>query len=134
MATKTFTKTSEYVLPAWLDTLGLIDGIYVDGKFFGANIPILGASLKITAQPTVHLRTRTLGISIASYSSGEVSQKSLLLNTWWPLTSGVAEETYDLSDVFYGVGLNILSVMLLVDLVTSADVIFTVDYELKVSY
>ncbi len=134
MATKTFTKTSKYVLPPWLDTLGLIDGIYVDGKFFGENVPILGASLKITAQPTVHLRTRTLAMSIAGYSLGEVSQKPLLINTWWPGTSGIAEETYDLSDVFYGVGLNILSVMLLVDLVTNVDVIFTVDYELKVSY
>lgn len=134
MATKTFTKLSTYTLPAWQTALLYVDGIYVDEKFFDENIPILGASINITAQPTSHARTRSLGISIRTYHSGVVSQELLLYNQWWPFTSGVAEAEKDLTGIFYGVGLNMLSIVTQVDIPTNADVIFTVNYELRVSY
>lgn len=134
MATKTFAKTSTYVLPAWGTALQLVDGIYVDGKFFGENIPILGASLKIAARPTSHARTRWLGIYIACYQPGSVWQKQVFYNQWWPFTAGEAEESHNLSGVFYGVGLNMLNITMGVDIPTNVPVTFTVDYELEVSY
>jgi hypothetical protein len=134
MATKAFTKTSKYTLPAWQTVLLHVDGIYVDGKFFDENIPILGASINITAQPTSHARTRSLGISIATYRAGVVSQELLLYNQWWPFTAGVAEAVEDLMGIFYGVGLNMLSIVTQVDIPTNVPVIFTVNYELRVSY
>lgn len=134
MATKTFTKTSTYVLPAWQTAYQRVDGIYVDEKFFGENVPILGASLKITATPTIHLRTRWLGIYIATYRAGVVSQELLLYNQWWPFTAGEARAEKDLAGVFYGIGLNMLNITMGVDVPTNVDVVFTVHYELEVSY
>jgi len=134
MATKTFTKTSEYILPAWQTAYQLVDGIYVNERFFDENIPILGASIKITAQPTVHARFRTLGIFIAAYEPSVVWQELLFYNQWWPFTSGEVEAEKDLTEIFYGIGLNMLNVTPLVDMPTNVPVIFTVNYELRISY
>jgi hypothetical protein len=133
MATKLFTKTTQLVQPAWSPQVIIPDGIYVNGRFFEENIPILGAVLTIGIKPTRHLRERSAWLSIPTFQNGKVGLEQRVFK-WYPLQDQEQKQTIDFGDAFYGMGLNILNWSLIVDLVTSAAVIYTANYELEVRY
>lgn len=133
MASKIYKKTSELVQPAWKSSWQLVDGIYVDSRFFEENIPILGAVLTIGIKPTRHLRERHASLSIPTFENGKVGLEQCGFG-WLPLQDHEQEGVIDFGDAFYGMGLNILSWELRVDLLTSAEVVYTVEYELVVRY
>lgn len=134
MATKTFKKTARYVQPAWTRDVVAADGISVDGDFFEANVPILGATIRVKARPTEHLRWRQLTIVTPIYRNGEVSLWVVFLKQWLPLADSEREMEVDLGNRFYGVGLNFFGVTMSVDIPTNANVIYDVTYEVEVFY
>jgi len=134
MATKRFTKSATYKHPAWALGEEFIDGLYIDKNFFAKNIPIYGAMLTIRAKPTKHLRTRTLGIFCKTYEEGKVGVGWAFNHQWFPWQYDEVEQKFDLSDRFYGIGLNTFHIVASVDLLTDAPVIYTVHYDLSVAY
>lgn len=133
MASKVFKKTPVLVQPAWTTAWQLVDGIYIDSRFFEENIPILGAVLTIGIKPTRHLRERSAWLSIPTFENGRVGLEQHSFG-WLPLQDHKQEETIDFGNAFYGMGLNILVWELKVDILTSAEVVYTVEYELVVRY
>lgn len=133
MATKLYTKTTQFTQPAWTQGWEFIDGIYVDNRFFGENIPILGATLLITVTPTKHLRTRSLAFTARTFKNGQVGS-IFYSHQWLPLQDHQWRQQIEFNSDFYGPGLNPFYWVCSVDLPTNAEVIYTVNYELEVVY
>ncbi len=133
MATKRFTKTTELVQPAWTIGWQLVDGIYVDGRFFEENIPILGATLLLRVKPTKHFRVRNIAFGARTFKDGIVGAV-MYGNFWMPWEDHEWIKEIDFGSAFYGSGLNPFSWNCNVDLPTNAEVIYTIDYELEVRY
>lgn len=133
MASKVFTQTTELVQPAWASAWQLVDGIYVDGRFFEENIPILDATLLLRVKPTKHLRVRTITFGARTFLNGIVDA-IMCSNMWLWLEDQEWVKEIDFGSAFYGSGLNPFSWVCAVDLPTDAEVIYTIDYELEVSY
>lgn len=134
MATKIFTKEARYTQPAWTEGYALVDGIYIDESFFTKNIPILGAVLTVGANPTSHARTRWLGIKTNVYRNGQVELQEVFAKRWYPFTDDRLHQQINLGSSFYGIGLNMLYIYMLVDVPTDAEVIYNVSYDLEVVY
>ena len=133
MASKLFTKTTELVQPAWVLGHEFIDGIYVDGRFFKENIPIIGATLTFKVKPTKHFRARTLAFDAITFENGQI--RSVHRHYYWhPLQDQEWVEEIDFGSAFYGMGLNPYYWLASIDIYTDAEVIYTIDYELEVRY
>ncbi len=133
MATKLFTKTTELVQPAWTSAWQLVDGIYVDGRFFEENIPILGVTLLLRVKPTKHFRQRNITFGARTFLNGIVDAV-MYSNMWSWLEDQEWIKEIDFGSAFYGPGLNPFSWVCNVDLPTNAEVIYAIDYELEVRY
>lgn len=128
-----YSKQATYTQPAWTQTSEFIDGIYVDGPFFNHNVPIIRGVLGITIQPSKHFRQRNLTIATLKFQNGKVVPE-IRVESWW---LNEYDEHYiyiDYGGAFYGMGLNVIYLVSGVDLMTSAPVIYEVEYNLGVYY
>lgn len=133
MATKLFTKTTELIIPAGLRGWGFIDGIYVDGRFFEENIPILGATLLLKVKPTKDITVRGADCSMKTFQNGKVETVKYGA-LWQPLEDNEWTKEIDFGSAFYGVGLNPFYWVCTTFDLTQIQQIFTVNYELEVTY
>ena len=133
MATKLFTKTIELVQPAWSLGHELIDGIYVDGRFFEENIPIIGATLTLRVKPNRMFRWRTLAFVARTFENGQIGDVNRH-HDWLPSQDDEWVEAINFGSAFYGMGINPYYWLSSIDLPTNIEVIYSVDYALEVEY
>lgn len=133
MASKVLTKTSELIIPAGLKGWDFIDGIYVDGRFFEENIPILGATLLLRVKPTKDVTVRGADFSTKTFQNAKVETVKYGC-LWQPLQDNEWTKEIDFGSAFYGVGLNLFYWVCATFELTQIQQIFTVNYELEVKY
>ena len=133
MASKLFTKTIKLVQPAWVLGHEFIDGIYVDGRFFKENIPIIGATLTLRVKPTKHLRWRTLAFVARTFQNNQIGDANRH-HDWLPLQDDEWVEAINFGSAFYGMGINPYYWLSSIDIPTDTEVIYNVDYALEVRY
>jgi len=133
MASKLFTKTIKLVQPAWVLGHEFIDGIYVDGRFFEENIPIIDATLTFKVKPTKMFRARTLAVHILTFQNGQLG--SVQRHEYWhPVQDHEWVETINFGSAFFGIGINPYYWLASIDIPTNIEVIYNVEYALEVKY
>ncbi len=133
MASKTFKKTTELIIPGGFLFKDFIDGIYIDGRFFEENIPILGATLFLKVKPIKDITTQLASCYLRTFQNGILETHKYDFY-WGPFQDGVWERVIDFGSAFFGAGLNLFYWLCTRLDLTAKTPIFTVNYELRVKY
>jgi hypothetical protein len=133
MASKIYKKTTKLIIPNGLKFWDFIDGIYVDGRFFEENIPILGATLLLKVKPTRDWPLQTADCSLRTFQNGILETKKYPV-MWVGLNDNELREEINFGSAFFGPGLNLFYWLCTRLDITATLPIFTVNYELEVKY
>jgi hypothetical protein len=133
MGSKIYKKKSELTIPGGLKFWDFIDGIYVDGRFFEENIPILDATLLLRVKPTKDWPLQTADCSLRTFQNGILATEKY--GAVWPsLDDDEWRKEINFGSAFFGAGLNIFYWRCTRLDITATLPIFTVNYELEVKY
>jgi hypothetical protein len=133
MASKVITKTTELIIPGGFTFWDFIDGIYVDGRFFEENIPIIGATLILKVKPIKDVTTQCADCSLRTFQNG-ILETTKYGAVWWPLQDNEWRKEINFGSAFFGAGLNLYYWRCTRFDITAKTPIFTVNYELEVKY
>jgi len=129
VTTLTYSKTAQYILPAWSWSATYMDGIYIDGNLFDNNIRVLDGIVRIGVWPqNPDAVDRWANFGFPTYQNGQVIR--IGHKFWWGPGSG-AGQSYDLryNGYPYGMGLNTIAAQLsLSPLPITRDIVYKVVY------
>ena len=132
MAKRYYTKTAQYILPAWKMFAFHIDGIYVDGYLFDQNIPLLDAKMSITVTPqNWHTFFHEILLRMPKFQGGVVDFLQAHL-WWWPGQQHIQNHTMYSSGYPYGMGINGIGVACYLGGIITRDIVYDVSYVMEV--
>lgn len=115
MATRRWTVTGQYRLPAGKINAVDLAAFYIDGDLFTYNIPVVDGKLMISVKPqNGHTLKHWFDVGIPSFRNGVVERIGHQFS-WWPQQNHWQSGTIFYNGYPYGMGLNTVGINMTVD-------------------
>lgn len=135
MATRWYTKTAQYTLPAWNLLYFAIDGMYIDGYLFENNVTVLDNILWLSIKPTAsHIVGHGINFSLPSFN-GTTVKFLYKAFTWLPFQDHAQSDKIFCNGQPYGMGVNTLgvSMAIIVGGIIANPIIYDVSFIMEVT-